>query len=47
MWKYDPNPRRTLGLYAEIEAARERGDVDYAKNADGSRFGFYTKLNAL
>jgi hypothetical protein len=41
MWKYDPNPRRTLGLYAEIEAARERGDVGYAKNPDGRRFGFY------
>jgi hypothetical protein len=41
MWKYDPNPRRTLGLFAEIEAARERGDVAYAKNPDGTPYGFY------
>lgn len=41
MWKYDPNPRRTLGLFAEIEAARERKDVDYAKNPNGTPFGFY------
>jgi hypothetical protein len=41
MWKYDPQPRRTLELHAEIQAALERGEVGYAMNADGSRFGFY------
>lgn len=41
MWRYDPNPRRTLGLFVEIEAAKERGDLDIALYPDGQRFGFY------
>jgi hypothetical protein len=41
MWQYNPNPVRTLTLFQEIEDARKRGDVDYAKTPSGDRVGHY------
>jgi hypothetical protein len=41
MWRYNPEPRKTLEVFMEIEAARERGDIDYARDARGKRIGHY------
>lgn len=42
LWKYDPDPARTLEIEAEIEAALEAGAIDYATDAGGRRLGnFY------
>jgi hypothetical protein len=41
MWRYNPEPRKTLEVFMEIEAARERGDIDYALDARGKRIGHY------
>lgn len=41
MWRFDPAPDRTLALFAEIEAARERGDIAYATYPNGHRVGHF------
>ena len=41
MWRYNPEPRKTLEVFMEIQAARERGDIDYALDARGKRIGHY------
>jgi hypothetical protein len=41
MWHYNPNPKKTLEMWLEIEQARKRGDVDYAQYSSGKRVGHY------
>lgn len=41
LWDQDPDPRRTLAIHQEIEAARARGDIDYATTSSGGRLGHY------
>lgn len=41
MWKLDPNPRESLGLWEDIKAAEGRGDVKYARHPDGELVGYY------
>ncbi len=41
MWHYNPDPRRTLELFQQIEDARARGDVDIAKTPNGTLVGHY------
>lgn len=41
LWRSDPSPERTLRIQGEIDAALERGDIDYAVGPDGRRLGNY------
>jgi hypothetical protein len=41
LWKYDPDPGRTVGLAAQIAAAFEAGDIAYATDERGREFGNY------
>lgn len=41
IWRFDPDPARTLGIQAEIDAALARGDVAYAINRSGQRLGHF------
>lgn len=42
LWDYDPEPRRTLSIHAEIDAAFAAGAIAYATDARGGRLGnFY------
>ena len=41
LWTYDPDPRRTLEVQAEIDAALGRGDIGYATTRTGARLGNY------
>lgn len=41
LWAADPDPRRTLAIQVEIEAALARGDIAYATKPSGERLGFY------
>ncbi|MBZ9714608.1 hypothetical protein [Deinococcus multiflagellatus] len=41
MWALDPNPRESVGLWQDIQAAMKRGDVRYAHYASGPRVGHY------
>ena len=41
LWKYDPDPARTVGLAAQIAAAFEAGDIAYATDERGREFGNY------
>ncbi len=41
MWHYNPDPKKTLEIWTEIENARKRGDIDYAHYPNGSRVGHY------
>lgn len=41
MWKLDPDPRASLGLWEDIRAAEERGDVTYARHPGGTLIGYY------
>ena len=41
LWAYDPDPRRTLAIQGEIEAALARGDVAYATDRSGAPSGPY------
>lgn len=40
-WRFDPDPRQTLRIQAQIDAARERGDIDFATDARGRFIGNY------
>lgn len=41
LWSSDPDPRRTLDLQAEIDAALDAGEIEYATDAQGNRLGNY------
>jgi hypothetical protein len=41
LWRYDPDPRLTLQIQAEIEAALARGDVGFATDGNGQRLGHF------
>jgi len=41
LWRYDPDPGRTLGLAAQIQAAYDAGDIDYARDRSGRELGNY------
>lgn len=41
LWKSDPDPKRTLAVQSEIDGARERGDIDYARDGRSHRSGHY------
>lgn len=41
LWSYDSDPSRTLEIQAEINAALEAGDIEYATDAYGKRLGNY------
>jgi hypothetical protein len=41
LWAADPDPSRTLSLQAEIEAARQGGDVAYAVDEGRERLGYW------
>jgi hypothetical protein len=41
LWKYDPEPEKTLAIQADIDSALVRGDITYATNRSGARLGHY------
>ena len=41
LWSLDPDPRRTLEIQAEIDAALARGDIDYATDRYGKKLGHF------
>ena len=41
LWSLDPNPRRTLEIQAEINAALRRGDISYATDHYGKKLGHF------
>lgn len=41
MWKYDTNPRESVGMWEDIKAAESRGDVKYARHPSGDLVGYY------
>lgn len=41
LWKYDPDPARTLALADQISAAFAAGDIAYATDEQGREFGNY------
>lgn len=41
LWSLDPDPRRTLDIQAEIDAAQKRGDVGYAQGRGGKKLGHF------
>lgn len=41
LWANDPDPRRTLAIQAEIDAALSRGDIAYASDGGGVHLGCY------
>jgi hypothetical protein len=41
LWDNDPNPRQTLAIQADIDAALARGDIDYAVDSRGEPLGRY------
>lgn len=41
LWAYDPRPRATLELKAEVDAALQEGHVTYATDRHGHRLGNY------
>ena len=41
LWRYDPDPRRTLELQGAIDAALDSGQIDYATDTSGRRLGNY------
>ena len=41
MWALDPDPRASVGLWEDIRAAEDRGDVKYARHPNGSLVGYY------
>lgn len=41
LWAFDPDPRRTLAIQAQIDAAVARGDVDLATERTGERIGYF------
>ncbi len=41
LWKYDPDPQRTLAILSQVRAAFARGDIGYATYPDGRRIGHF------
>jgi len=41
LWANDPDPRRTVALQNEVNAALTRGDVEYATTSSGQPLGHY------
>lgn len=41
LWRLDPDPAQTLAVQSEIDAAFERGDIDYATTKRGARLGHF------
>ena len=41
LWRLDPDPRRTLEIQAEINAALQRGDIGPALDRDNQRLGHF------
>lgn len=41
LWQLDPDPRRTLDIQAEINAAFARGDIGYALDRWGKKLGHF------
>lgn len=41
LWRNDPDPRATLDIQRQIEAALDRGDIAYATGRNGARLGNY------
>lgn len=41
LWKYDPEPEKTLAIQADIDSALARDDITYATNRFGERLGHY------
>ncbi len=41
LWELDPDPTATLDLFAEIEEARRRGDIAFAKDENGEPQGYF------
>ena len=41
LWRFDPDPGQTLAIQAEIDAARERGDIAFSGGRAGQAASFY------
>lgn len=41
LWRFDPDPRATLDLQAQLDAAIAAGDLEYATTRSGRRVGNY------
>ncbi|NUR88985.1 MAG: hypothetical protein HOY71_33280 [Nonomuraea sp.] len=41
MWDFDPDPRKTLRIQAEIDAAREQGAIAFATDSRGAPLGSF------
>lgn len=41
LWRFDPDPRQTLAVQAEIDAARTRGDIAFSGGRAGQAASFY------
>ncbi|MBO2449459.1 hypothetical protein J4573_20325 [Actinomadura barringtoniae] len=41
LWEFDPAPKATLRIQAEIDAAKKQGAIDYATDASGKALGSY------
>lgn len=41
LWKLDPDPRKTLEIKAEVDAAYTRGDITFAKDRMGNPIGYF------
>ncbi|HLA63180.1 MAG TPA: hypothetical protein VK610_02045, partial [Rhodothermales bacterium] len=41
LWSLDPDPRRTLDIQAEIDAAFKRGDLGYAQDGHSQKLGHF------
>lgn len=41
LWQLDPDPRRTLQIQAEIDAAFARGDIAYVADGGGRKLGHF------
>lgn len=41
LWRFDPDPARTVALAAQIDDARKAGDIVFATDGSGQEFGNY------
>ncbi len=41
MWQLDPDPKKTLGIKAEVDAAYTRGDISFALDRYGKTLGYF------
>lgn len=41
LWRNDPDPRATLDMQMQIDAALDKGDISYATGSRGARLGNY------